>query len=84
MALEGNCDQCNSLREEASAAIHRHLRAVGRRELARLRHDSEAMEALDAEMNKAAADRERVVAAFKQHMDSHRAGQTPAAAKSGR
>ncbi len=83
MASGGKCNQCNSLREEASAAIHRHLQALGRRELARLQHDASLAVTLDVLVNEAAEARERAVTAFKRHMDSHRTSQAPAAAGSG-
>ncbi len=83
MALGGNCGSCDNLREEASAAIQRHIQAVGRREVARLQHDSELVAALDIVVNEAAEARKLAVTAYKRHMDSHRSGQTPAAAGSG-
>ncbi len=67
----GKCPTCEALRAQAADAVNRHVAATSRRELARLRHDSEAFPALDVAIDEAAAIRERTVAAFKAHLESH-------------
>jgi hypothetical protein len=77
MTSGDRCEICRELREEASVAINRHIQASGRRELARLQHDSELLLALDVVVNETASTRAAAVAAFKTHLEAHR-GSVPA------
>ena len=72
MGPPGKCSVCDSLKDEAAAAINRHIQVTGRRELARLRHDHEIARALDIVVNEAAAARGSAVNALRQHLDWHR------------
>ncbi len=72
MAWAENCAVCDRLRDEASVAVNRHVKAVGRLELARLSRDFELLRALEIVVNEAAEARQTAVAALKQHLDGHR------------
>ncbi len=82
MFVTASCKVCNSLREKAVVATHLHVQAFGRKELARLRHDSALAEALEREVTAAATARAEAVTAYKLHMESHRAGEASALAGS--
>ncbi len=82
MSIGEPCESCNNLRELASAAIHRHVHTIGRREMAKLQHDADLVASLDPIVEEAAEARRQAVAAYKTHLEWHRAGQLPAAAKS--
>jgi len=72
MESDGECKICQALRDEASAAINRHLQATDRYELARLRHEADLIPALEVVLKEAALKREWAVMALKNHMQTHR------------
>jgi hypothetical protein len=71
MAWDRQCDLCATLQQDASAAVTRHVKAVGRLELARLSRDFELLRAMEIVVNEAATARQAAVSALKAHLESH-------------
>jgi hypothetical protein len=71
--MSDGCAKCKSLLEEAADATMRHMQAVGRLDLARLRHERELIPALEVVTAEARATREAALAAYRRHSQSHAA-----------
>lgn len=71
MGIEAECKDCRRLLDIASEAITRHVRATGRLDLARIRHEDHMIPPLEAAVREAKASREEAVAAYKEHRRGH-------------
>lgn len=67
------CPLCDELRSAAQAATERHIAALGRMQIATIRRESEIMQALAIVIREARIERERALAAYRQHIGAHRA-----------
>lgn len=71
MLPEPECDACKDLLDAASLAIARHLQAISRLDLARIRHESELIPSMEAVVREANLTRENAVSAYKYHRSTH-------------
>lgn len=74
------CIICEELLERASDAILRHIRAVGRLDLALVREESDLIPALEIAVKEASLHRENAVARYRNHRGMHRAEESGASA----
>ncbi len=74
------CPLCEELLERASSAILRHIRAVGRLDLALVREETDLLPALEIAVREASLNRENAVARYRAHCGMHRAAESGASA----
>ncbi|HEY1339052.1 MAG TPA: hypothetical protein VGF59_16165 [Bryobacteraceae bacterium] len=71
--MSSNCSDCKELLNKAADATVRHLQAVGRMDLARLRHEDDLLPALRIVTDEARVTREKALAAYRRHRSAHAA-----------
>ena len=71
MLPEPECDQCKALLDSASLAIARHLQAIARLDLARIRHEIDLLPSLETVVRETGLSRENAVSAYKYHRSTH-------------
>jgi hypothetical protein len=74
MEAEG-CQLCQELLDHASSEILRHIRAVGRLDLALANGETDLIPALEIAVKEASLGRENAVARYRHHQGFHRANQ---------
>lgn len=71
MLPDPECQVCKELLDAASMAIARHLQAVSRRDLARIRHEGDMLPSLETVVRESNLTRENAVTAYKYHRSTH-------------
>lgn len=66
------CGTCAMLWDAARVATERHIAAIGKLQIATIRHDTKAGKALEIVMRKARAERVRCTEAYRTHTELHR------------
>jgi len=67
------CPMCQELLDYASSEILRHIRAVGRLDLALARGETDLIPALEIAVKEASLGRENAVMRYRHHQGMHRA-----------
>ena len=74
------CSKCRELMDLASLATVRHMRALTRLELARLRAENDLIPALEIAVGESCRARVKAEAAYQTHLNGHQASQAGGAA----
>ena len=67
------CPECDELLKAARVATEKHIAAVGRMQIATIRREGTIVEALSVVVREARGERDRATAAYRHHVDLHRA-----------
>jgi hypothetical protein len=78
--MAGDCSKCRELMDLASLATVRHMRALTRLELARLRAEEGLIPALEVAVAESCRARIKAEAAYQAHLSGHHAAQSGGAA----
>jgi hypothetical protein len=69
--ISDNCPICRDLSERAVGAIARHVRLVGKLEIAQIQLDQHAIDTLGPSIAAAEVERKQAVEEYRSHRNSH-------------